>query len=60
MSAFFKLCEENNDMESKEVFVGLLRQSRSLENKAYASLIGLRPSECQSLKTISTGIQLIN
>ena len=41
VSAFFKLCEENNDMESKEVFIGLLRQSRSLENKAYASLIGL-------------------
>ncbi|XP_030934444.1 pentatricopeptide repeat-containing protein At1g02150-like [Quercus lobata] len=41
VSTFFKLCEENNDMESKEVFIGLLRQSRALENEAYASLIGL-------------------
>lgn len=41
MSAFFKLCEEKDDMESKEVLVGLLRQSRYLEDEAYASLIGL-------------------
>ncbi|XP_042957105.1 pentatricopeptide repeat-containing protein At1g02150-like [Carya illinoinensis] len=41
VSAFFKLCEEKDDTESKEVLVGLLRQSRYLEDEAYASLIGL-------------------
>lgn len=41
VSAFFNLCEENDDIESKEVFVGLLRQSSYLKNEAYASLIGL-------------------
>uniref|UniRef100_A0A2N9IM58 Pentacotripeptide-repeat region of PRORP domain-containing protein n=1 Tax=Fagus sylvatica TaxID=28930 RepID=A0A2N9IM58_FAGSY len=41
VSAFFNLCEEKDDIESKEVFVGLLRQSSYLKNEAYASLIGL-------------------
>ncbi|EOX96514.1 Tetratricopeptide repeat (TPR)-like superfamily protein isoform 1 [Theobroma cacao] len=41
VSAFFNLCEEKVDMASREVFVGLLRQSGCLKNEAYASLIGL-------------------
>ncbi|KAK6240125.1 hypothetical protein QUC31_005594 [Theobroma cacao] len=41
VSAFFNLCEEKADMASREVFVGLLRQSGCLKNEAYASLIGL-------------------
>ncbi|XVF79733.1 hypothetical protein PTKIN_Ptkin15bG0013500 [Pterospermum kingtungense] len=41
VSAFFNLCEEKEDMASREVLVGLLRQSGYLKNEAYASLIGL-------------------
>ncbi|XWS45800.1 hypothetical protein CRYUN_Cryun14cG0010600 [Craigia yunnanensis] len=41
VSAFFKLCEEKEDMASREVLVGLLRQSGYLKTEAYASLIGL-------------------
>ncbi|KAG6677353.1 hypothetical protein I3843_14G021200 [Carya illinoinensis] len=45
VSAFFELCDVKDDKESKEVLVGLLRQSRYLENKEYASLIGLPPGD---------------
>ncbi|XVF22852.1 hypothetical protein REPUB_Repub12eG0206800 [Reevesia pubescens] len=41
VSAFFNLCEEKQDMASREVLEGLLRQSGYLKNEAYASLIGL-------------------
>ncbi|XP_059430652.1 pentatricopeptide repeat-containing protein At1g02150-like [Corylus avellana] len=41
VSTFFKLCEEKDDVESREVLVGLLMQSRHLEDEAYASRIAL-------------------
>ncbi|KAJ1439559.1 Tetratricopeptide-like helical domain superfamily [Sesbania bispinosa] len=41
LSAFFKLCEDQDDMASAEVLIGLLRQSGFLKDEAYASLIGL-------------------
>ncbi|KAK0581277.1 hypothetical protein LWI29_011988 [Acer saccharum] len=41
VSAFFKLCEEESDMASKEVLVGLLRQPGYRKDKAYLSLIGV-------------------
>ncbi|KAL5795086.1 hypothetical protein ACOSP7_003680 [Xanthoceras sorbifolium] len=41
VSAFFKLCEEDSDMASKEVLVGLLRQPGYRKDKAYLSLIGV-------------------
>lgn len=41
VSTFFKLCEEKDDAESREVLVGLLMQSRHLEDEAYASRIAL-------------------
>ncbi|KAK3195229.1 hypothetical protein Dsin_026539 [Dipteronia sinensis] len=43
VSAFFKLCEEESDMASKEVLVGLLRQPGYRKDKAYLSLIGCSP-----------------
>lgn len=39
--AYFDLCEKEGDIASKEVLVGLLRQSKYLQDKSYASLIGL-------------------
>ncbi|XP_044502227.1 pentatricopeptide repeat-containing protein At1g02150-like [Mangifera indica] len=39
--AFFKLCDEESNMVSKEVLVGLLRQSGYRKDKAYISMIGL-------------------
>ncbi|GKV12710.1 hypothetical protein SLEP1_g23828 [Rubroshorea leprosula] len=39
--AFFDLCEEEADAASRDVLVGLLRQSGFLKSEAYASLIGL-------------------
>ncbi|XP_022943029.1 pentatricopeptide repeat-containing protein At1g02150 [Cucurbita moschata] len=39
--AFFNLCEKEGDIASKEVLVGLLRQSKCLQDKSYVSLIGL-------------------
>ncbi|KAI9182463.1 hypothetical protein LWI28_025655 [Acer negundo] len=41
VSAFFKLCEEESDMVSKDVLVGLLRQPGYRKDKAYLSLIGV-------------------
>ncbi|RDX75703.1 Pentatricopeptide repeat-containing protein, partial [Mucuna pruriens] len=40
LSAFLELCQEQDDMESAEVLIGLLRQSKFSQNRAYASLIG--------------------
>lgn len=39
--AYFDLCEKEGDIASKEVLVGLLRQPKYLQDKTYASLIGL-------------------
>ncbi|KAJ0054069.1 hypothetical protein Pint_00066 [Pistacia integerrima] len=39
--AFFKLCDEESDTASKEVLVGLLRQSGYRKDKAYISMVGL-------------------
>ncbi|XP_057457853.1 pentatricopeptide repeat-containing protein At1g02150-like [Lotus japonicus] len=41
LSAFFKLCQDEDDTASTEILIGLLRKSGFLENEAYASLIGL-------------------
>ncbi|XP_061362333.1 pentatricopeptide repeat-containing protein At1g02150 [Gastrolobium bilobum] len=41
LSAFFKLCQDQDDMASAEVLTGLLKQSKFLKYKVYASLIGL-------------------
>ncbi|KAL5862395.1 hypothetical protein ACOSQ4_003691 [Xanthoceras sorbifolium] len=41
VSAFFKLCEEESDMASKEGLVGLLRQPGYHKDKAYLSLVGV-------------------
>ena len=40
LSAFLELCQEQNDMESAEVLIGLLRQSKFSKIKVYASIIG--------------------
>ncbi|TKY49981.1 Pentatricopeptide repeat-containing protein [Spatholobus suberectus] len=40
LSAFLELCQEQDDMASAEVLIGLLRQSKFSKNKVYASLIG--------------------
>ncbi|KAA0049070.1 hypothetical protein IC582_012379 [Cucumis melo] len=39
--AYFDLCEKEGDIASKEVLVGFLRQPKYLQDKSYASLIGL-------------------
>ncbi|KAF9668713.1 hypothetical protein SADUNF_Sadunf14G0032100 [Salix dunnii] len=41
VTSFFKLCEEEVDMANKEALEGFLRQSGHLEDKAYASLLGM-------------------
>uniref|UniRef100_A0A2P2JTA7 Uncharacterized protein MANES_01G273600 n=1 Tax=Rhizophora mucronata TaxID=61149 RepID=A0A2P2JTA7_RHIMU len=41
VTTFFKLCEEEADIASREVLEGLLTQSGCLKDKAYASLVGL-------------------
>ncbi|KAE8701916.1 Pentatricopeptide repeat-containing protein [Hibiscus syriacus] len=41
VSAFFSLCEEKGDEESRELLVGLIQQAGYLKNEAYASQIGL-------------------
>ncbi|CAI0548367.1 unnamed protein product [Linum tenue] len=41
VSSFFKLCEEEGDLVSKDVLENLFRQLGFLEDKNYASLIGL-------------------
>ncbi|KAF8019561.1 hypothetical protein BT93_G0294 [Corymbia citriodora subsp. variegata] len=41
LSYFFDLCEEEGNLETKEALVELLRQSGFLEDKTYASSIGL-------------------
>ena len=40
LSAFFKLCKDQDDMASAEVLIGLLKQSEFIKDKAYASFIG--------------------
>lgn len=40
LSAFLELCQEQDDTESAEVLIGLLRQSKFGKSKVYASLIG--------------------
>lgn len=41
VTVFLDLCEQEADLESKELLVGLLRQSGHLKDKSYASLVGL-------------------
>ncbi|XP_028808786.1 pentatricopeptide repeat-containing protein At1g02150 [Neltuma alba] len=41
VSAYFKLCQDENDTASSEVLIELLRQSGLHNDKVYASLIGL-------------------
>lgn len=41
ITAFFDLCEEDDDNDSREVLVESLRQLGFLKSKGYASLIGL-------------------
>jgi len=41
VSSFFKLCEEEVDMASKEALASFLRQSGHLKDKAYALLLGM-------------------
>ncbi|GAV90328.1 TPR_1 domain-containing protein/PPR domain-containing protein [Cephalotus follicularis] len=41
VALFFKLCEDEADIKSKEVLVGLLRQLGYLKDEAYASLFGM-------------------
>ncbi|KAK7350467.1 hypothetical protein VNO77_09142 [Canavalia gladiata] len=41
LSAFLDLCREQNDTESAEVLIGLLRQSKFSQNEVFAPLIGL-------------------
>ncbi|XP_030512404.1 pentatricopeptide repeat-containing protein At1g02150 [Rhodamnia argentea] len=41
VSYFFDLCKEEGNLETKEALVGLLRQSGFLEDKTYASFVGL-------------------
>ncbi|PON58831.1 Tetratricopeptide-like helical domain containing protein [Parasponia andersonii] len=43
VSCFLDLCEQEGDLESKEVLVGLLRESGYLKDELYASLVGLSP-----------------
>ncbi|XP_050386891.1 pentatricopeptide repeat-containing protein At1g02150 [Argentina anserina] len=45
VTTFFEFCEQEGDLRSKEVFLGLLRQSGYLENKTYALLVGLSNEE---------------
>ncbi|KAK6920401.1 Pentatricopeptide repeat [Dillenia turbinata] len=40
VSAFLKLCEQENDTASKDAFLGLLRQIGCLNDKSYMSRIG--------------------
>jgi len=40
LSAFLKLCQDQDDMASAEVLIGLLKQSKFCEDKVFASLIG--------------------
>ncbi|KAG4132981.1 hypothetical protein ERO13_D08G066800v2 [Gossypium hirsutum] len=49
VSAFFNLCDEKEDTESREVVVGLLQQSGYLKNEVYASQIGLSDSAVESV-----------
>lgn len=41
VSAFLDLCEQEADLESKEVLVGLLEKAGYLKDESYASLVGL-------------------
>ncbi|XP_008232381.1 PREDICTED: pentatricopeptide repeat-containing protein At1g02150 [Prunus mume] len=60
VSAFLELCEQEANSVSKEVFMGLLKQSGQLKNKSYASLIGLADEDVSdddlSLKKDRTNI----
>ncbi|GMJ01217.1 hypothetical protein like AT1G02150 [Hibiscus trionum] len=48
VSAFFNICKEKADLESKEVLVGLIQQAGYLKNEAYASQIGLSQGAVES------------
>ncbi|KAK8635796.1 hypothetical protein V6N13_004514 [Hibiscus sabdariffa] len=48
VSAFFNLCYEKADVESREVLVGLIQQAGYLKNKFYASQIGLSEGAVES------------
>lgn len=41
VTLFLDLCEQEADLASKEVLVGLLRQAGYIKDKSYASLVGL-------------------
>lgn len=41
LSAFFKLCRDEDDMASAEALISLLRQTGFLNDEVYASLVGL-------------------
>ncbi|KAG6749268.1 hypothetical protein NC652_032537 [Populus alba x Populus x berolinensis] len=61
VTSFFKLCEEEADMEKKEALEGFLRQSGHLKDKAYASLLGMPVTgDEQSTKEDRTGDQIDN
>ncbi|KAE8660718.1 Pentatricopeptide repeat-containing protein [Hibiscus syriacus] len=49
ISAFFNLCEEKADTESRDVLMGLIQQAGYLKNVAYASLIGLSEDAVEDL-----------
>ncbi|CAL2259873.1 unnamed protein product [Prunus armeniaca] len=59
-SAFLELCEQEANSVSKELFMGLLKQSGQRKNKSYASLIGLADEDVSdddlSLKKDRTNI----
>ncbi|CAJ1948964.1 unnamed protein product [Sphenostylis stenocarpa] len=50
LSAFLDLCQEQDDMESAETLIRLLKQAKFSKNKAYASLIGSSDDELLSSK----------
>ncbi|KAJ8900300.1 hypothetical protein K2173_024940 [Erythroxylum novogranatense] len=47
---FYKLCQEEDELSSKEALENLLTQPRYLEDKAYASLIGLSSDKFSTLR----------
>ena len=53
VSAFLDLCEQEADLESKEVLVGLLRDSGLLKDELYASLVSVSPDTINESGTAS-------
>lgn len=57
LSGFFRLCEEESDVPSKETVLDLLRQSGHLQDKSYQALIDVEQNESEGTDVLLTQLQ---